>query len=49
MLTIMRLCERFHWTPAELESVDALLIADFLTILRYEAEHQEMTRANGRS
>lgn len=48
-MTIMRLCERFGWTPAELESVDAALIADFITVLRYEAEHQEWKRNNGRS
>ncbi len=37
----MKLCERFHLTPAELGEIDYQTIQDWLTILHYEAEIAE--------
>jgi hypothetical protein len=33
----MRLCERFHLTPAELDEIDLQTIKDWTTISEYEA------------
>lgn len=36
----MRLCERFHLTPAEVEDLDLQTVQDWLLIIKYEADMQ---------
>lgn len=36
----MRLCERFHLSPSELEEIDAQTVQDWLLIIKYEADTQ---------
>ncbi len=38
VLTTMRLCEHFHITPQELREIDAQVVSDWITILRYDNE-----------
>jgi hypothetical protein len=40
VMTTMRLCERFHFTPDELEEIDYQTVQDWLLIMKYEADMQ---------
>ena len=45
----MRLCERFHLSPWELDEIDQQTVRDWITISNYEAEIQKAQEKLGRN